>query len=549
MQLQIAQPVRPLPRLARAIWLSILLLAVGCTGPREWFANGFKVGPNYCPPGVAVSENWIDADDKRVLNDPADLAAWWARFNDPVLNQLVASAYGQNLTLREAGARITEARMLRTIAVGNLFPHDQTYSGGYSRNKAPGDGPNNYFSIWNGSFAFAWELDFWGRYRRAIAVADADLDASVFDYGDVVVTLVADVAATYVDIRTLQTQLELVRKNVDNQRKTYELTENRFLGDEASDIDVQQAKSSLAQTESLVPDLEIDLRIAQNQLCLLLGIPTEDLLPMLGEGKIPDVAPEIAVGIPSVVLLRRPDVRRAERNLAAQSELIGIATSDLYPQITLSGEVGSTATRLGDLFRPEATFGSIGPSFRWNILNYGRIAGNIGVQEARFQQLLAAYRQVVLIANVEAENAIKQFLGTQEVLKYRLQAAEAAAITNDKINNLWEEGDEGADFNRVFTVQNFQTQQQVSAAVAKGQVAQSTIAIYRALGGGWPSPYLDQPVIAPPATLASPEGEAPKSRESEDGDLNDSGPEAPAFEEIPAPEAPLAQPATFLGDA
>ncbi len=540
MPFQNAPSIRPISRPQRdigrvlglsALMLAVLLLAAGCTGPREWVANGFKVGPNYCPPGVAVSQKWIDSDDKRLLSEPVDLAAWWAQFDDPVLNRLVADAYSQNLTLREAGARITEARMLRTIAVGNLFPQTQTYSGSYSRNKAPGGGPGNYFSIWNGSFAFAWELDFWGRYRRAIAVADADLDASVFDYGDVVVTLVADVAATYVDIRTLQTQLQLVQQNVDNQRKTYDTTVNRFRAGEASDIDVQQAMSSLAQTESLVPDLEIDLRIAQNQLCLLLGIPTEDVLPMLGEGKIPDVSPDITVGIPSVMLLRRPDVRRAERNLAAQSELIGIATTDLYPQITLSGDAGATATRLGDLFRPEATFASISPSFRWNILNYGRIVGNIGVQEARFQQLLASYRQTVLIANVEAENAIKQFLGLQEVLKFRLQAAEAASITNEKINQLWDEGDEGADFNRVFTVQNFQTQQQVSAAVVKGQVAQSTIAIYRALGGGWPSPYLGQAIPAPPPA----EPPAPNT-------------DGPAPEEIPAPDPPLAQPDTISNE-
>ncbi|QDU89737.1 Outer membrane protein OprM precursor [Pirellulimonas nuda] len=504
------------------VCLAIALAAAGCTGPREWIANGFKVGPNYCPPGVAVSENWIDADDKRILDQPADLVAWWAQFEDPVLNELVATAYDQNLTLREAGARILEARMLRQVAVGNLFPQTQTMSGEYSRNKSPGDGPGTYFSNWNGSFAFAWELDFWGRYRRAVAVADADLDASVFDYGDVVVTLIADVAATYVDIRTQQTQLALVRENVANQRETYELTERRFLAGDANDVDVQQAKSSLAQTESLVPQLEISVRLSQNQLCLLLGMPIEDILPLLGEGEIPEVSTEIAVGIPAVVLLRRPDVRRAERNLAAQSELIGIAASELYPHISITGNAGVTAARLGDLFTPEASFASIGPSFRWNILNYGRITGNIGVQEARFQQLLASYRQTVLVANFEAENAIKQFLGLQEVLKFRLQAAEAADRTNELINNLLEEGD--ADINRVFTVQNFKTQQEVAAALAKGQVAQSTISIYRALGGGWPSPYLGQADIGPVRPAETPETV-----------------EAPA-EELPSPEAPLAQP-------
>ncbi len=499
--------------------LLVAICATGCTWPREWVANGFKVGPNYCPPQVPVAQEWIDSDDKRIISEPAELVAWWAQFNDPVLNELVATAYGQNLTVRQAGARILEARNLRSIAVGNLFPQDQTLSGSFSRNKARGTGPGTYFNLWSTSLSLAWELDFWGRYRRAVAVADADLEASVYDYGDVVVTLIADVAATYVDIRTIQAQLVLVGQNVENQRKTYELTENRFLGGEASDIDVQQAKSSLAQTESFVPELEIALRQSQNQLCLLLGMPTEDILSLLGDGEIPDVAPSIAVGIPSTTLLRRPDVRRAERNLAAQSELIGIATTDLYPQITLAGTAGVSAQRLEDLFTTESSFATFGPSFQWNILNYGRIVGNVGVQEARFQQLLALYEQTVLTANFEAENAIKQFLGSQEVLKYQLQAAEAADKTNELINLQLEEGE--ADINRVFNVQNFKTQQEVSAAVAKGQVAQNVILIYRALGGGWPSPYLGEAEIdLPSGPRQLPSDDAPEEIPSPDSELS-----------------------------
>ena len=351
-----------------------------------------------------------------------------------MLNQLVAEAYGQNLTLREAGSRIQEARALRAIASGSRFPQEQDVSAAYSHNLSTGTGFDRHFSNWNGSFNLAWEIDFWGRYRRALEAADADLDASVFDYGDVVVTLVADVAATYVDIRTLQTRLELVKRNVDNQRKTYELTETRFLGGETSEIDVQQAKSSLAQTEAFVPQLEIALRQAQNQLCVLLGIPTQDLTERLGDGEIPTVAPEIALGIPAATLLQRPDVRRAERELAAQSALIGVAESDLYPQIRLRGDVGVSANQFDELFRNGSSFGSVGPSLRWNLLNYGRILGNIEVQEARFCQLLARYRQAVLLANAEAENAIVEFLKSQVRLKWQLEAAEAADKTNDLIN-------------------------------------------------------------------------------------------------------------------
>lgn len=507
------------------------LIVAGCTGPRQWIANGFKVGPNYCPPSVAVAENWIDAEDKRVITDPVHDAAWWATFNDPVLNELVAEAYQQNLTLREAGARVLEARMLREIAVGNIFPQDQAVAGGYSYNTTSGSGPGTRVSLWNGSFGYAWELDFWGRFRRAVIAADAILDASIFDYGDVVVTLVADVAATYVEIRTLEVRLELVKQNVANQRKTYDLTEALFEEGAASQIDVQQAKSSLAQTEAFVPQLEIALRLAQNQMCVLLGIPPTDLEERLGKGQIPTVSSDVVVGIPAQTLLRRPDVRRAERELAAQSELIGIAESDLYPHITLSGNIDVSARRINGLFTENLKSTSFGPSFRWDILNYGRIVGSIGVEDAQFQQLLAFYRQTVLVANLEAENALITFLKSQERLEYQLQAAAAADETNKRIIVSLEEGE--VDFNRVFNVQNFKTQQEESAAIAKGEVAQSLISIYRALGGGWPSPYLGQPIIE-------------VSQNGETGEEEEPGSDAQAEELLPTPDGALTQPKSIV---
>jgi len=496
----------------------VATMIAGCTSPREWVANGFKVGPDYCPPCVRVSEEWIDANDRRVIRDPVDHAAWWATFNDPVLNELVAVAYQQNLTVREAGARILEARALRAIAVGTVFPQQQDVAASYSHNLSPGTG-DRHFSLWSSSFNLAWEIDFWGRFRRAVEAADAELDATMFDFGDVVVTLVADVAATYVDIRTLQTRLEFVKRNVENQRTTFELAETRFLEGLTGEIDVQQAKSSLAQTEAFIPQLETSLRQAQNLLCVLLGMPPEDLTERLGEGAIPTVTPEIALGIPAETLMRRPDVRRAERELAAQSARIGIATSELYPIITLSGDVGVVANQFGDLFRSGSSFGSVGPSLRWNILNYGRILGNIEVQDARFQQLFQRYQQAVLLANLEAENAIIRFLKSQERLRWQLEAADAADKTNDLITELFEEG-EDVDFNRVFNVQNFKTQQEESAAVARGDVAQNLISIYRSLGGGWPSPFLAQPLLALPAVEELPAEEA----------------DAPPAEDMPLPD-------------
>jgi outer membrane protein TolC len=284
-----------------------------------------------------------------------------------------------------------------------------------------------------------------------------------------------------------------------------------------------------------VPQLETDLRQTQNQLCILLGTPPVELTERLGEGRIPEVAPSIALGIPADLLMRRPDVRRAERLLAAQSARIGIAETELYPIISLTGTVGVAANQFEDLFRNGSSFGSVGPSLRWNILNYGRLLANIEVQDARFYQLLHSYRQTVLLANLEAESAIIEFLKSHERLESQLEAAEAADKTNDLINLLLEEGE--ADINRVFNVQNFKTQQEESAALAKGAVAQSYIAIYRALGGGWPSPFLHDAIIELP-----PIGEMVDAVESEELEEELDAPPAEELPEldlaVPVPSVP-----------
>ena len=308
----------------------------GCTGPREYVHNGFKVGPNYCPPGAQVANNWIDATDKRVRTESEDLNHWWRVFNDPVLDGLVYDAYHQNLTLREAGFRVLQARAQLAISVGSLFPQTQYASGSFSRNAASAETANNifdfgipgthrFFSQWDFGFNLGWELDFWGRFRRAIESNQATLDASVADYDDVLVTLLGDVATNYVQLRTLEQQIDYARFNVELQRQTLTIVEARFKAGTTSELDVRQSRSTLAQTEAGIPELEISLRQAANRLCILMGIPPQDLQARLGTAPIPTAPVEVAIGIPADLLRRRPDVRRAERQAAAQSAQIGVA--------------------------------------------------------------------------------------------------------------------------------------------------------------------------------------------------------------------------------
>lgn len=250
------------------------------------------------PARVQVANTWIDGTDKRVLTESEDINYWWRVFNDPVLDGLVYDAYHQNLTLREAGFRVLQARAQLAISVGSLFPQTQTASGSFSRNAASAETANNifdfgipgthrFFSQWNFGFNLGWELDFWGRFRRAIESNQATLDASVADYDDVLVTLLGDVATNYITLRTLEQQIDYARFNVELQRQTLTIVEARFKAGTTSELDVRQSRSTLAQTEAGIPELEISLRQAANRLCILMGIPPQDLQLAVGNGPNP----------------------------------------------------------------------------------------------------------------------------------------------------------------------------------------------------------------------------------------------------------------------
>jgi NodT family efflux transporter outer membrane factor (OMF) lipoprotein len=482
------QAARGLGRLAAGATV-LMVFCAGCTGPVEYLRNGLKVGPNYCPPKACVAEHWIDDADLRSEPNPQILQCWWTVFNDPKLNELIYCAYRQNLTLREACYRVLQARAQRGIAIGEFFPQQQSASGSYARNAmsvTPGGGVgvDRFFSTWNFGFGLAWELDFWGRFRRAILAADANLDASVYDYSDVLVTLLGDVATDYVTVRTTQERIELLRANVELQRGVVKFISDRLeAGFRQTELDLDQALSTLRQTEAAIPQLEIVLREAENSLCILLGMPPADLTAMLSVAPTPAPPPEVVVGIPADLLRRRPDVRRAERLAAAQAEQIGIAESDLYPAFSLSGDFGFSAREFQDLFRETAFNGSVGPSFQWNLLNYGRIINNVHLQDARFQELAVEYQNTVLRANAEVENGLVEFLRAQRRSKLLDESVDAS---RKAVNIVVEQYRQGAtDFNRYAVIeQNLVTQQDL-AAQARGQVAQGLIAVYRALGGGW----------------------------------------------------------------
>jgi len=488
---------------------ALCLLTGGCD-LGEWARNGFKVGPNYKEPPAPVAQHWIDykPSDAPAPEQAGDLKQWWHVFNDPVLNSLIGDAYKQNLTLRAAGERIAESRATRGIAVGNLFPQSQTLGGSYTANKAGQANANAFQQEWYKNaqvgFNMNWELDFWGRFRRSIEAADASLDASVADYDNFLVVLLADVASNYIQYRTFQERLELAKVNLHIQEDAYQLASDSFRLGRSTERDPQQARQILEQTRSAIPTLEAGLRRTNNALCVLLGMAPQELSERLGDtGMIPIGNPQWSNGIPADLLRRRPDVRRAEREAAAQSANIGVAKSDLYPRFVLLGSIGLQASQIGDLFHtPGSVVASGGPAFQWNILNYGRIENAVKAQEATFRQFVYRYQETVLTANQEAENAIVGYAKAQERARYLGDSVTAAQRVVQITYDQYRQG--AVDFTPVFIFEAALTTQQDDLAQAQGDTALNLVDLFRTLGGGWDSTEdsseYEAPAAAAPTT-------------------------------------------------
>ena len=335
----------------------------------------------------------------------------------------------------------------------------------------------------------AWELDFWGKFRRAIESADASLLASVADYENTLVSLTADVANSYVLIRTLEKRLDIARQNVETQKENLKIAEARFKYGTTSQLDVEQAKTILNDTLASIPVFETQLRQAKNALSVLLGLPPGRLASFLeGTSEIPVSPPQVVVGIPADLLRRRPDIRSAEHQAAAQCAQIGVAKADLYPAFSLSGNFGFLSSDVGrfnlsDMFQWKSRTVQAGPSVQWNILNYGRITNNVRVQDARFEQLLIAYQNAVLKAQQEVEDALIAFLRAQERAEFLGQSTAAAKRSLDLAVLQYREGTK--DFTTVLIAQQALLNEQDNLASTLGNISSSLVGVYRALGGGW----------------------------------------------------------------
>ncbi len=459
--------------------MGIVLILAGCA----------TVGPDYVRPKTDLSGNWhTPLKDGLTAKEenPAVLAEWWTTLNDPELSSLIKRAVAGNRDMKKAEARVREARANRGITRAGLFPTVDA-SGSATRSRSSeetGAGKTSNFYV--AGLDAGWELDLFGGVRRSVEAADADLQASQEDLHDVLVSLLAEVALNYVDVRTYQARLSVAEINLATQSETFDLTSWRQQAGLSDDLAVQQARYNLESTRSQIPTLRTGLEEAKNNLAVLLGEQPGKIHGELEERKpTPAVSPSVAVGVPADVLRQRPDVRRAERQLAAQTARIGVAKAELYPKLTLSGSIGLEALSSSKLFSSGSKTGSGGIGVTWRIFDAGAIRQNIEVQNALQEQYLMAYETAVLNSLKEVENALTAY-AEEEQRRQALQAAvQAARKAAEQAGYKYQTG--LADFDSVLEAQRSLLNFQDELAQSDGTVISNLIRLYKALGGGWTS--------------------------------------------------------------
>ena len=478
--------------LAAAGVLAAVLLLGGCV----------MVGPDFVKPEAPVETEWMEARDPEIKTESSDYKEWWTVFNDPVLNSLVESAYQQNLPLQISGIRILQTRAQLGVLIGNVYPQVQQGRGGANYNRLSENAPNSLgsddtFWQYDAGFDVAWELDIWGKFRRAIESGVANLETTIANYDDVLVSLTAEVARTYVLLRTFEERREIARENVKIQKRSLQIAEIRFKAGAVTELDVVQAKSLLKNTEAFIPRFEASIRQIKNALAILMGKLPGEIDYMIGGARlIPKAPPEIVVDIPAELMRRRPDIQLAEYQIATQTPLIGVSKADLFPTFELFGSFGlltssSRNTKSGgpkgssfsDLFESDSFEFFGGPSFRWNLFNYGRINNQMRVEDALLQQLIVNYEDTVLRAHQEVEDSMIGFLRKQQEAGFLMDSVKASQRSVDLSMLQYKEG--LVDYQRVLDSQRFLTDQQDVWTATRGDVIVNLIAMYKALGGGW----------------------------------------------------------------
>ncbi len=450
------------------------------------------VGPSFTRPDPGVPVRWAEAPAHGTPT--AGPSRWWQSFADPQLDDLVERASQANLDLALAGARVREARAVRKAAAAPLLPwldagaslsrSWQSENAGFFGGGPVGDVGGQPFDLYDVGFDASWEIDVFGGLRRSVEAAQADLAASIEERNGVLLTLLGEVARSYVELRGFQRELAVARSNVAAQEDTLALTRARYQGGLASDLDVARAEAQARTTGAEIPSLETSVHQTIHRLGVLLGEPPGALLAELTPpAPIPVAPPELPDGLPSDLVRQRPDIRRAEREIAATTARIGVATADLFPRFFLTGAAGLQSIDASNLFDGASKYWSIGPTIRWPIFQGGQIVAEIEVREAREQQALIEYRQTVLDALREVESAIVAYTRERDRRATLVTAVDASQRAMDLATALYARG--LTDFLDVLTAQGSLLRTQTQLARSDAAVSADLVALHKALGGGW----------------------------------------------------------------
>ena len=462
---------------ATCLFVITLLTASGCK----------TAGPDYQAPAADYPNAWSTGRQAGVtwVGTNTDTAiCWWTVFNDPILTGLVARAQAGNLDVRQAVARVRAARAEREIAQADRLPTLDANASA-SRTRSSGKtGPGGTSRQYANSLDASWELDLFGGKRRTVEAADATWQASQEDLHDVQVSLCAEVALGYVDVRAYQMRLSIAESNLASQSETYDITRWRLQAQLVTQLDVDQARLSLEQTRASLPSLRTGLEQSKHRLATLLGLPPGALLTLLGERRAIPVTPrEIAVGVPAEVLRQRPDVRRAERQLAAQTAKIGVAAANRYPKVTLTGSIGLESMAAGDLYTLAARTFSGAAAAGWTLFDGGRIDQTVTEQEALRDESLGAYEAAILAALQDVEDTLVAYGDEQDRRRALADAEQAARSAAALARDRYASG--LIDFQTVLSTQQSLLSVQDSLAASEAQATSDLVRLYKALGGGW----------------------------------------------------------------
>lgn len=467
-------------RLAKSIAMASLLALGGC-----------MVGPDFQQPESGLPLVWRDQEPQGLMNEGHVANNWWDQFHDPVLSQLVNQVFASNLDLKMAAERLSQSKAIYQSVASDRLPSVDggvSYSRGRSSQKgladiAGLDGKEN-FNVWDTGIDSMWELDLWGRVKRAVEAADAKVTVAQSDRQAVYLSLMAETASNYIRLRGIQELLEVTQQNLDTANKTVTLTQIKFQQGVATDLDVSEASALLASIQARIPSLQQQAAERMNALSLLTAQPPASLNTLLTKRlPIPSLNERIAMGVPSELAQRRPDIRRAEAELHAATASIGIAKANFYPSITLSGSLGFQANQLSDLGSWSTHRFAFGPSINVPIFEGGRLKAMLKLSEGQQKEAALNYQKVVLSAWHEVDDAVS---GLENQQKRERHLEEAVAQSQKALTSAQSQYKQGTtDYLNVLSVQNSLLANESALATSKASQSLAAVRLYKALGGGW----------------------------------------------------------------